>query len=56
MTNYSKIWPGSMSFEHEVIGGKTIDFDKIYDEIFEPTIKAMPLPAPESGIDHPDLQ
>lgn len=45
-----------MRLGHKGIGEKRFDFDQIYGEVFEPAIKAVPLLAPESGIDYPDLQ
>jgi len=42
--NYDKICFVIMPFGPKPVGDQTVNFDTIYDEIFEPAIKAVPLP------------
>jgi len=38
-----------MPFGAKPVGGKTVDFDAIYEQIFLPAIQAVALPGPETG-------
>jgi tetratricopeptide (TPR) repeat protein len=42
--DYSKVCFVIMPFGKKPVGKRTVDFDRIYDEIFEPAIKAVTLP------------
>ena len=42
-----------MPFGQKTVGGKEIDFEVIYRDVFEPAISATPLPAPETGFLQP---
>lgn len=47
--DYSKICFVIMPFGKKPVGEGEVDFDQIYDEIFQPAIDAVPLPEPEEG-------
>lgn len=47
--DYSKICFVIMPFGKKEVDGRKVDFDKIYNDIFEPAIKAVRLPADEGG-------
>ncbi|MCH7665651.1 MAG: hypothetical protein IH936_06970 [Acidobacteria bacterium] len=47
--DYNKICFAIMPFGKKPVGEREVDFDQIYDEIFEPAINAVPLPEPEEG-------
>ena len=42
--DYSKICFVIMPFGKKPVGDRTVDFDKLYDDIFVPAISAVPLP------------
>jgi len=42
--DYNKICFAIMPFGKKPVGEREVDFDQIYDEIFEPAINAVPLP------------
>jgi len=45
--DYNKICFAIMPFGKKPVGEREVDFDQIYDEIFEPAINAVP--EPEEG-------
>jgi tetratricopeptide (TPR) repeat protein len=47
--DYSKICFVIMPFGIKPVGDRTVDFDKLYDDIFVPAISAVSLPAKEGG-------
>jgi hypothetical protein len=47
---YTKTCFVIMPFGRKKVGRTTVDFDAIYADIFEPAIRAVPLPAPETGV------
>ena len=44
--DYSKICFVIMPFGEKPVGDKNVNFDEIYDKIFEPAINSVPLPEP----------
>jgi hypothetical protein len=49
MIDYTKICFVIMPFGRKAVGARTVDFDRIYADIFVPAIAATPLPAGEVG-------
>ena len=47
--DYSRVCFVIMPFGKKPVGDKTVDFDQIYKDIFEPAINMVALPAPEQG-------
>jgi tetratricopeptide (TPR) repeat protein len=47
--DYSRICFVIMPFGKKPVGEQEVDFDQIYDEVFQPAIDAVPLPEPEEG-------
>ena len=48
--DYSNLCFVIMPFGQKKVGDVEVDFDRIYDEIFEPAVNAVPLPDPEQGM------
>jgi Flp pilus assembly protein TadD len=50
---YSKICFVIMPFGEKPVGDRTVNFDKLYDDIFVPAISVVPLPGAEGGMLEP---